>query len=461
MSLMNRMKIVWADKPFIRRTAAIAMPIALQNLLNTALNFVDTLMIGRLGESSIAAVGLANKVFFVFTLFVFGIVSGSGVLTAQYWGRRDVPNIRRVLGISLVLSLFAAFLFLIPSVLSPEFVMRIFTTEADTIAIGAEYLIIVAVSYPFTAVTTAYVALLRGVNRVKAPVVITTIAILVNVVFNYLLIFGKFGFPELGVAGAAIATLIARIVECSSLLVLVYFSKSPAAAKLKELFDFNKAFLDKYFRTVTPVIANEFMWGLGVTLYSLAYGRMGKAAVAAITITQTVEQIMTVLFMGISNATAVILGNEMGAGHLKDAEDHAKSLILIQMLLTMLMAVIGFFARDGIIMMFAVSPQVAHDFKLCLLAFILYMPFKMFNFINVVGILRSGGDTKACLFLDCTGVWFIGIPMAFIGGLFLHFPIYIVYAMVMIEEIYKFTLGLIRYRQKKWLRNIVSDVMVS
>jgi putative MATE family efflux protein len=455
------MKFIWQDKPFMKKTIAIAVPIALQSLLNTSLNFVDTLMIGRLGESAIAAVGLANKEFFVFSLFVFGIVSGSGVLTAQYWGKRDLPNIRKVLGISLLLSLFAAFLFLIPSIINPESVMGIFTNEKDTIMIGAEYLAIVAISYPFTAITNAYVGLLRGVNQVKAPVIITSISICVNVAFNYVLIFGKFGFPELGVAGAAIATLIARIVETSSLLIIVYWNKGPAAAKIKELFSFSKAFLHKYFGTVTPVIINEFMWGLGVTLYSLAYGRMGKSAVAAITITQTVEQIMQVVFMGISNATAVILGNEMGAGHLKDAEEHSKNLIVLQYLLAFVVAIIGFLSTDGIISLFVVSETVAHSFKLCFWIFILYMPFKMFNYINVVGILRSGGDTKACLFLDCTGVWLIGIPMAFIGGLFLHLPIYIVYAMVMIEEVYKFVLGIIRYRQKKWLRNIVStDVMI-
>lgn len=447
---------IWEDKAFLKRTIGIALPIALQSLLNTTVNFVDTLMIGQLGETSIAAVGLANKVFFVFTLLVFGIVSGSGVLTAQYWGKRDVPNIRRVLGMSLILSVVVSLLFVIPSMLCPDLVMRIFTDEKDTIKIGATYLAIVAISYPFTAVTNAYVALLRGVNQVKAPVIITSISIIVNVVFNYLLIYGKFGFPELGVAGAAIATLLARIVEWAVLLCIVYGKKGPAAAKPRELITFSKGFLAKYFGTVTPVIINEFMWGLGVTLYSVAYGRMGKSAMAAITITQTVEQITQVVFMGMSNAAAVILGNEMGAGHLKSAEKHAKSLIWLQFILTIFIAVIGFFNKDAIISLFAVSDKVQNYFKLCFTAYILYMPFKTFNFINVVGILRSGGDTKACLFLDCTGVWLIGIPMAFIGGLLLHLPIYIVYAMVMIEEIYKFALGLVRYRQKKWLRDLVA-----
>ncbi|MDF2590287.1 MAG: mate efflux family protein [Anaerocolumna sp.] len=457
MFFSNRMKIIARDKAFVNKTIAITIPIALQGFLNTAINFVDTIMIGKLGESSIAAVGLANKVFFVFTLLVFGIVSGSGVLTAQYWGKREVTNIRKVLGISLILSLCASLLFLIPSIINPRFVMRIFTTSENSIKLGAMYLSIVALSYPFTAITNTYVSLLRGVNQVKAPVVISTIAIFVNVIFNYILIFGKFGFPELGVAGAAIATLIARVVECITLLIIVYSKKGPAAAKLKELIHFDASFMKKYITTVLPVIANEFMWGLGVTMYSLAYGRMGDEAVASITITQTVEQIMQVIFMSISNATAVILGNEMGAGHLKDAENHSKNLIFIQLVLSVFVGFVTFLIREPVILLFDVSPVVEGYIKLCFLVFIFYLPFKMFNTINIVGILRSGGDTKACLFLDCSGVWLIGIPMAFLGGLVFHLPIYTVYAMVLIEEIYKFVLGLIRYRQKKWLCNIVAN----
>ena len=456
MYITNRIETIAKDKAFLSKTIAIAIPIALQGLLNTSLNFADILMIGKLGENAIAGVGLANKVFFVFTLLVFGIISGSGVLTAQYWGKREIANIRKVLGISLLLVSGASVLFVIPCIIAPEFVMSIFTNSKETIRLGAIYLAVVVISYPFTAVTNAYVSLLRGVNQVKPPVVISSVAILINLIFNYLLIYGKFGFPELGVAGSALGTLIARIVECTALLTYVYKNNGPAAAKIKEMLSLNKSFIQKYFTTVSPVIANEFMWGLGVTLYSLAYGRMGDSAVAAITITQTVEQIMQVIFMGLSNATAVILGNEMGAGHLKDAEKHAKDLIFIQLTLTALVGILCLFIRQPVISLFGATEEVAGYVKLCFLVFILYLPFKMFNTINIVGILRSGGDTKACLFLDCTGVWFIGIPMAFIGGLVLHLPIYTVYAMVLIEEVYKFILGINRYRKKKWLRNLVA-----
>ncbi|MDV4150994.1 MATE family efflux transporter [Clostridium sp. AL.422] len=448
-------KSIFEDKKFMKKTIAISIPIAMQLLLNTVLNLVDTMMIGSLGQGTIAAVGLANKVFFVFTLLLFGIVSGSSILTAQYWGKRDIKNIRKVLGVSLIIGLAGSIVFMLAGIFIPNNVMRIFTPSEGTISIGAAYLSIVAFSYPLTAITNCYISLLRSTNKVKAPVFISVISILVNVVLNYTLIYGKFGAPRLGVEGAAIATVIARLVECLCILSVVYISKGPAAAKLKELIDFNKEFIKKYFVTVSPVIANEFIWGLGVTMYSLVYGRMGDEAVASITITQNVEQICIVLFQGLSSATAVILGNELGANKLKEAEKHAKSFFVIQLMLTVVMGIVCILIRRPLINLFSVDNNVASDITKCLTVFICYLPFRMFNFVNIVGVLRSGGDTKASLLLDMTGVWCVGIPFAFLGGIVLGLPIYYVYAMISIEEVYKFILGYKRYKQKKWLRNIV------
>lgn len=455
MNLVYRAKTMFSDKAFMRKTISIALPVALQALLNNVLNMVDTLMIGQLGESTIAAVGLANKVFFVFSLLMFGICSGAGILAAQYYGENDMPNLKKVLGMTLLLGVGGSVLFIIPSILAPGAVMRIFTPSPEAILIGSAYLTVVCLSYPLTAVSQGYIAILRAANQVIAPVVISIISIVVNVVLNYGLIFGKLGMPELGVTGAALATLIARIVECISLLVVIYAGKSAAAAGFKEMFSLNMPFVKKFFGTAAPVIANEFMWGLGVTIYSLAYGRMGDGSVAAITICQSVEQVYQVVFQGISAATAVILGNILGAGDLERADEYAKNFILLQFLLSLAAMIFCTATRDAVISMFAVSEEVRGFVVGCFTAFTLYIPAKNFNYVNIVGILRSGGDTKAALFLDTTGVWLIGIPLAFLGGMVLQLPIYFVYAMVMAEEVYKMIFGFLRYRQKRWLRKIV------
>lgn len=448
------------DKTFLKKALMIAFPVAMQGMLNTVVNLVDNLMIGNLGATAIASVGLANKIFFVFTLLVFGVVSGSGVLAAQYWGSGDVKNIRKVLGLALMISVSAALLFLIPARMNPTMLMRIFTTSEASIQLGASYLVVVALSYPFTAITNTYVAMLRAVNQVKAPVIISCFTILINITFNYILIYGKFGAPALGVVGAAAATLIARTVEATAILSVVYIGKTPLACRVRELFGYSKEFLKQFFVTASPVIANEFIWGLGTTIYSMAYGRMGDDAVASITIATTIQDIVVVLFQGLSAATAVILGNEMGAGKLKRAERYAKNFFILQFMVTVVAALFCVGIRWKIIGLYqpGISDAVAEDVSRCLIMFACFMPFKMFNYVNVVGVLRSGGDTGMCLFIDTSGVWLIGIPLAFIGGLWLKQPIYIVYGMVMLEEIYKAVLGYIRYRQKKWLRNLAVEL---
>lgn len=453
-------KTMLQDKIFLSKAVRIALPVAMQGMLNTVVNLVDNLMIGSLGSTAIASVGLANKVFFVYSLLVFGVVSGSGILAAQYWGNKDVKNIRKVLGLSLLIALSASLIFLIPARINPQIMMRIFTTSEASIQMGASYLAVAALTYPFYAVTTTYVAMLRAVNQVKAPVLISCCTIFINIIFNYILIFGKFGAPAMGVVGAAIATLLARIVEASAILCVVYITKTPLACRVKELFGYSKAFLRQFFVTAAPVIANEFVWGLGTTIYSMAYGRMGDDAVAAITIATTIQDIVVVLFQGLSAATAVILGNELGAGRLKTAERYAKNFFILQFLVTVVAALGCVGIRWGVIGLYqpGISDAVAMDVSKCLLMFAFFMPVKMFNYVNIVGVLRSGGDTRMCLFIDTSGVWVIGIPLAFIGGLVLKQPIYVVYGMVMLEEVYKAIFGYWRYRKKKWLRNLAAEV---
>jgi putative MATE family efflux protein len=451
-------KMMARDGIFLKKAVRIALPVAMQGMLNTIVNLVDTMMIGALGATAIAAVGLANKVFFVFTLLVFGIVSGSGVLAAQYWGNGDIKNIKKVVGLALTLAVAASIAFLVPAVVCPEAVMRIFTASEDAIQVGAGYLTIVALSYPATAVSNTFVAMLRATGRVKAPVVISSCTIFINIFFNYTFIYGNFGAPAMGAAGAALATLMARLAEALSIILVVYLGKAPVAARFKEMFGYSREFLVQFFSTTSPVIANEFIWGLGTTLYSLAYGRMGNDAVAAITIATTIQDIVTVLFQGLSAATAVIMGNEMGAGKLKRAERYAKNFLILQFIVTILGALFCVAIRWQIIGVYNITPEIAERVSRCIIVFALFMPFKMFNYVMVVGILRSGGDTKMCLLLDCSGVWMIGVPMAFLGGLFFGFPIHIVYAMVMLEEVYKAVFGYWRYRQKKWLRNLAAEL---
>lgn len=460
---------IFQDRSFIKKTFALTVPVTLQNLLNNLLNLIDSLLIVRLGETSVAAVGLANRIFFVFSLLMFGVCSGSGILASQYYGKREMPNIKRVLRISLLIGIAGSLIFAIPGIFFPRLVMRIFTPNSEMIGIGAKYLVIIAISYPITACTNSYVAVLRSMNYVKLPMIITTLAIAVNTFLNFGLIFGMFGLPKLGVAGAALATVIARILELSLLIMITRFSKPGDDGvgdfihthydkeKEKDTPFIHKSFLNKYIHTASPVIVNEFMWGLGITMYSLVYGRMEELETAAITMAGTLEQLIMVFFFGICNAAAVILGNELGADELENAREHAQNFMILQFLLSIIGGVLTFLLRNVITSIFPVSQPVDYYIKMCITVLAAYMPAKALNTLLIVAVLRCGGDTKAALFLDVSGVWLIGIPMAVLGGLVFHFPIYIVYGMVMFEEIYKVIFGYLRYRKRKWLKNIVTQ----
>ena len=449
---------VFSDPVFLRKTVMIAAPVAAQALLNTVTNMVDTLMIGTLGETVIAGVGLANKVFFVFNLLIFGIASGSSVLSAQFWGNHDTKNIRKVLGLSLLMGLAGSLFFLLPGFFAPGTVMRIFTDSPTSSGAGAEYLRLACLSYPFTAVTNIYVAVMRSMGRVKTPVITSLIAIFVNIFLNYTLIFGHFGAPALGVTGAAVATLTARIVEMSSIFIYTYGWKTELAAKFSEFFGYSSSLIKEYIKTSLPVIGNEFMWGLGITMYSLAYGRMGDTAVAAITISQTIQDMMMVFFQGIAAAASVILGNELGAGRTEEAGEDASRLLWLQVLLSLALGLLCILTRNLLVGIYDVSDEVFREASLCMIVYGLCLPFKMVNLVIVVGILRSGGDTRFCLLIDTGTVWLIGVPLTFLGALLFRFPIHLVFAMTMTEEVVKFFVAYWRYKKKRWLKNLTMGI---
>lgn len=449
---------MFEDRDYIRKVLSIALPVSFQMLLKMIVNFVDTVMIGKLGETAIAGVGLANKYFFVFILLIFGIESGTGVLASQYWGNNDLKNIRKVLGLGLLLSITGSIIFASIAFIMPEKLMMIFTESDNAIAIGVAYLGVVCISYPFTAATDIYVSTMRAIGEVKVPVISSVFAIIVNIILNYILIFGKLGMPILGVVGAAIATVVARIFELLLTIILIKIKSSPLICSIAKLNPFSKELILQFGKTSLPVIINEFLWGIGTTLFSVAYGRMGDAAIAAITISTALQDLLVVSFHGIAIATVVILGNEMGANNLQKAKRYGSYSYIVTFLVGITASMLIIILRIPFVSLYNVSDNVIENVKACLLVFALFFPFKAIATVNLVGILRSGGDTLACLFIDLSTVWIMGVPMAFIGGLYFKFPIYIVYAMVLSSEVYKMIIGYIRYRQGKWLKNLAIEL---
>ncbi|WP_010296096.1 MATE family efflux transporter [Clostridium senegalense] len=451
-------KGVLRDKRFYKKMFAIAIPVMIQNLISSSLNMVDTIMIGKLGETQIAAVGLANQFYFLFSLFIFGVNSGCSIFTAQFWGKNDKSNIRKILGICLILGCAGGLIFNILAFFSPELVMRFFTKDPLVIKLGADYLKIVGWSYVITAISYAFAFSCRGIGQAKLPMITSAIALLCNTVFNYILIFGALGFPTLGVEGAAIATLIARIMEMALIIIVIYKRKSPLVGRLKEFFDFNKKFFLGVVKTMYPVVINEICWSLGMTMYSVIYARIGTEAVATYQIASTIQNIFIVAGFGLANACAVMIGNEIGAGREENAQIYGNRFVKITFIIGCITGTLLFLATTPIVEMYNVSPQVLHDTKIILRVFSFITPFRMLTSIFIVGILRSGGDVKYSFVLEMSGVWIVGIPIAIICAHVLKLPIYLVVSVVYIQELLKVMLAFPRFKSKKWIRNLVSDM---
>jgi len=445
------------DRHFFTQMFKLALPITLQNLVLSSLNMVDTIMIGGLGENAIAGVGLANQYYFLLNLLLFGVVSGSSIFTAQYWGSKDIKSIRKVLGICIITGGAGALVFTLAGLLFPAEIMGIFSKDRNVILLAEDYLGIVLFSYVIMAVSFAYSFSLRSTGDVRTPLTVSVIALSTNTILNYLLIYGHFGFPELGVAGAAVATVISRAVELILLLSAVYSRNTVLTASLRELFNQSADFVRQFFRVTLPVILNESIWGLGMTLYAVAYARMGTDVFASTNISGTVEKIVWVVFMGVGNACAVMIGNRIGSGDEKEVFLYAKRFAILGPAAAIAIGAFVIAVSPWVLTPYKVSPAVLDYARKNLIVSCMFMWAKVFNYINIVGILRSGGDTTFCLLLDTGGVWLIGIPIVFIGGLVLQLPIYIVYALVQIEEVVKLIIGIPRLVSKRWINNLTIE----
>jgi putative MATE family efflux protein len=445
---------LFSDKLFFKATFKLALPIALQNLILSSLNLVDTIIIGGLGETAIASVGLANQYFFLLNILLFGVISGSSIFTAQYWGRRDLANIKRVLGLCLLTSIAASTLFTLGGLLFPKQIIGIFSKDIKVIEMGGSYLRIIVLSYVVTALTMTFSFTLRSTGSVKSPMIVSITALGINTFLNYALVYGLFGFPAIGVSGSAIATSIARFIEFGLILFVVYGYKHPIAGTLKEMLDLTSSFVKRFYKVTVPVILNEGVWALGMTVYAAVYARMSTEVVASTNIVGTIERLAMVVFLGFGNAAAVMIGNKIGEEDNKSAFEYALRFIILNTLFGALMGILIYTAAPLLLSAYNVSPAVHNYSKniLHILAFFLWV--KVFNYTNIVGILRSGGDTRFCLFLDIGGMWLVGVPLVVLGGLYWHLPIHIVFIFVYLEEVAKLVIGLPRIASKKWINNL-------
>jgi putative MATE family efflux protein len=441
-------------KHFYKLVFSLVLPMALQNLINVGVSSADVIMLGKVCETALSASSLAGQVQFIMSLIFFGLTSGAAVLTAQYWGKRDVRTIEKIMGITMSLALVIAVLFTAAVLLFPMPIMRIFSVENDVIKQGMEYLHITAFTYLLTAITMIYLNIMRSVERVVISTIVYLISLIVNVILNAIFIFGMFGLAPMGIRGAALATLIARI--CEFIIVWFYatFQNKVICFHWEDLFHWDRLLLKDFLKYSIPVMLNELVWGTGTSVNAAIIGHLGKSVVAANSITQVTRQLAMVIAFGVANATAILIGKAIGENKEDYAKVYAKRFIRITILLgiagsIVVLAVSGFAQAS-----FSLSTQAQSYLKIMMFVMSYFVIGQAYNTTLVVGVFRAGGDTHFGLFLDTAFLWGCSIFFGAIAAFLLKLPVPVVYVILMSDEILKIPITTWRYRSMKWVRNI-------
>ncbi|ONI48082.1 MATE family efflux transporter [Candidatus Epulonipiscioides saccharophilum] len=445
------------EKQFYKTVLSISIPMMLQNLIGVAVGLADTLMLGRLGEVELTSAALSQQFFFIFMVMNFGLGGGTAILISQYWGKQDVPKIRTIMGIMYKVSISLSIMFMIVSLAIPRQIISVFTTDIRVIDIGEQYLRILSISYIFSSFSNCSMAGLRAIKTVRVSVVIYSISLLLNIFLNWILIFGNLGAPQLGVVGAAIATVIARITESVLIIIFLKFFDKKMRLGLDILKRADKYLRKDFIKIVTPVVINEMIWSVGSSMISIIVGRMGTEVVAANTIANVVNQCMTVIVYAVSGASSVIIGNSIGAKEYERTKGEAFTLLICVATLGMLAGVCVFIARPHIINFYVVTDltkKIAMDIMLINSFIVVFQA--LANTLNV-GILRAGGDTNFVLINDVIFMWLLAIPLGFIGAFVWDLPVILVFCIIRIDEILKSICATIRLLSFKWINNVTRE----
>lgn len=442
------------EKAFYKQLLTISVPIALQNLISFGMSMMDTVMLGSLGEKQISASSIANQPYFIFTVFLFGLASGASVLTAQYWGKKDTAAISRVLAISLRASVIFSLVFGFVVLIFPEFVMSLYTPDAEVIKLGAQFLRIIGFSYILSAISTTYLYILRSVENVKLPLTINFTSFVVNVILNWVLIFGKFGIPAMGIRGSATATLTARSVELVLALIYAFRFDKKLKIKLSTFLSIDKLLLKDFIHYSTPVVVNETLWATGASLQSVIVGHISSQVVAANSIAGVVQRLAMVAIMGVANFSAIAVGKQIGAGNAKKAKAYASTMLILSVIIGAVSSAFILSIRGPFLSIYSVDALTKSYSSSIMAVYAISTFFACINYTIIIGVLRGGGDTRFAMFTDLMTMWFIGLPLGFTAGLILKLPIPFVFLLMTMDEPVKAVVGFIRFKSGKWLKNV-------
>jgi putative MATE family efflux protein len=439
---------------FRRRLIALVIPITIQNLISAGAGATDVFMLSFVNQTAIAGVSLASQLVFVHQLFLATIATGATMLAAQYWGKRDTSAIEKILGIALGLSLFVSLIFFVIAFFCNTFFMGLFSTEADLIETGSLYLRTVSPALLLTGFSQTYLCVKRSIERVRTAVAMSSASLLLNVFFNAIAIFGLFGFPQLGVYGVAIATVLSRLIEVLCCLIDSLMSKS-VQIKPKNIFRFDDTALFKDFLYYSlPVGGNYLVWGLGFTMYSLIMGRLGTDMAAANAASSVVRNLATVSAGGLAGGGGILLGKELGQSLFDNARKDAGRLCRAALLCGIAGGLLILVTRPLVISVMRLNENSETLLGAMLLINAYYVIGKTINSTVIVGIFCSGGDSRFGLVCDAFTMWGFAVPLGLLAAFVFHFPPMAVYFILFLDEFVKMPFIYRRYHRYGWLKNI-------
>lgn len=439
-------------KEFLKKFLILTITISLQNVVVLSVNLADNLMLGAYSEASLSGVAVSNQIQFILQMVVMGIAEGIVILASRSWGRKDTGPIKTVTGIALKIGLVLVALLFLTVLLFPEFVLGLFTNEQDVIAEGVSYIRIVCFSYLPFCITNLLLAMMRSVETVRIGFVTSVMTLLINVSLNYLLIGGNLGFPELGVRGAAIATLTARCIETVTVIIYVRFIDKKVKAKLREFLKGDRDLFRRFVPITAPIFAGNVMWGVAMAIQTGILGHMGGAAISANSIATTIFQLVSVIAYATASATAVVIGKTIGSGHVDRVRGYAGMLQIVYLLVGIATGLVLFLIKDAVIGLYNISDEarsLALTFMGILSVTVVGTSYQM---PCLTGLVRAGGDTKFVFYNDLIFMWGLVLPASLIAAFVLKLSPAAVFICLKADQILKCTVAVVKVNRFRWIK---------
>ena len=445
-------------KALNRKLIKIATPIAIQGIVSATLSMVDNIMVGFLGETELAAVGVGSQLFMVHYLVLFGILSGSATFMAQFYGTKDMANIRKVIGFDFtLLAVLGAVIFLLVNCFT-DGILSLYTEDAAVKALAAQYVRINSLSFLLLAVSSPLEMAFKATQQVRIPMIISYVIFFTNIAINYVLIFGKLGFPKMGVAGAAIGTLSSRIIEVLMNSYFAFRTGNEFCGKVRSYFGWDRELVRRIIKNATPTTINEFFWSFGQTMYVAAFSRISTTAYAAYQAANSIFNIFNFAAFSIGDAALILVGEKLGEGDMEYTWKLSRHFIKASILAGLVIGAITILLSQPLSDIFKLTDAGKMYTRYILIVFGATMAADLFNGLQIAGILRAGGDTKFAMISESLCIWLIAVPLAFTASLVWHLPVHLALLVTRTEMIIRGAILAKRYLSKKWMNTVITDL---